>query len=90
MQMHKVIDYLRILLKSVNASSLKPLFFFKKNNRYRTTKMNFYCTTKGKVPDYLQLHVIYEFSCPASNAGYNGKTDQNFDKRIKEDLGLDF
>lgn len=52
--------------------------------------MNFYCTTKGKVPDYLQLHLIYEFSCLASNAGYNGKTDQNFDKRIKEDLGLDF
>lgn len=35
-------------------------------------------------------YTIYEFSCPASNAGYNGKTDQNFDKRIKEDLGLDF
>ena len=52
--------------------------------------MNFYCTTKGKVPDYLQLHVICEFSCPACNAGYNGKTDQNFDKRIKGDLGLDF
>ena len=42
--------------------------------------MNFY---------YLQLHVIYKFSCSACKAGYNRKTDQNFNLRIKEDRGLD-
>lgn len=33
--------------------------------------------------------MLYEISCSACNAGYNRKTDQNFNLRIKEDRGLD-
>ena len=38
MQMHKVTDYLRILLKNLKAWSLKP--FLKKT--YKTPTVNFY------------------------------------------------
>ena len=47
------------------------------------------CNTKDWIPDYLKSHVIYEFSCPACNAGYIGKTDRNLGTRIKEHCGLD-
>ena len=44
-------------------------------NIYKTTKMSYYCNTKDIIPDYLKCHVVYEFCCPACNAGYIGKTD---------------
>ena len=56
---------------------------------YKTTKMSYYCNTKDRIPDYLKSHVVYEFSCPACNAGYIGKTDRNLGTRIKEHCGLD-
>ena len=58
-------------------------------NIYRTTAMSYYCNTKDRIPDYLKSHVVYEFSCPACNAGYIGKTDRNLGTRIKEHCGLD-
>ena len=58
-------------------------------NIYKTTKMSYYCNTKDRIPDYLKSHVVYEFSCPACNAGYIGKTDRNLGTRIKEHCGLD-
>ena len=51
--------------------------------------MSYYCNTKGRIPNYLKTHVVYEFSCPACYAGYIGKTDQNLGTRIKEHCGLD-
>ena len=44
---------------------------------------------KGQNPDYLKSHVVYEFSCPACNAGYIVKTDRNLGTRIKEHCGFD-
>ena len=58
-------------------------------NIYKATKMTYYCNTKDRIPDYLKSHVVYEFSCPACNAGYIGKTDRNLGTRIKEHCGLD-
>ena len=58
-------------------------------NIYKTTKMSYYCNTKDRIPDYLKSHVVYEFSCPACNAGYIGKTDRNLGTWIKEHCGLD-
>ena len=58
-------------------------------NIYKTTKMSYYCNTKDRIPDYLKSHVVYEFCCPACNAGYIGKTDRNLGTRIKEHCGLD-
>ena len=51
--------------------------------------MNYHCNIKGKIPDYLKSHVVFEFSCPACNAGYIGKTDRNLGTQIKEHCGLD-
>ena len=51
--------------------------------------MSYYCNTKDRIPDYLKSHVVYEFSCPACNAGYIGKTDRNLGTRIKEHCRLD-
>ena len=59
------------------------------NYIYKTTKMSHYCNTKDKISDYLKSHVVYEFSCPACNARYIGKIDQNLGTRIKEHCGLD-
>ena len=58
-------------------------------NLYKTTKMSYYCNAKDRIPDYLKSHVVYEFSCPACNACYIGKTNRNLGTRIKEHCGLD-
>ena len=55
----------------------------------RLVKMSYYCNAKDRIPDYLKSHVVYEFSCPACNAGYIGKTDRNLGTWIKEHCGLD-
>ena len=36
--------------------------------------MSNYCNPKDRIPDYLKSCEVYEFSCPACNAGYIGKT----------------
>ena len=51
--------------------------------------MCYYCNTKDRIPDYLKSHTVYEFSCPACNGGYIGKTDWNLGTWIKEHCGLD-
>ena len=51
--------------------------------------MSYYCNTKDRNPHYLKSHVAHEFSCPACNVAYIGKTDRNLDTRIKERCGLD-
>ena len=58
-------------------------------NIYKTTTMSYYCNTKDRIPEYSKSHVVYEFSCPACNADYIGKTDRNLGTRIKEHCGLD-
>ena len=50
--------------------------------------MSYYCNTKDRIPDYLKSHVVYEFCCPACNAGCIGKADQNIGTWIKEHCGL--
>ena len=57
-------------------------------NIYKTTKMSYYCNTKDRIPDYLNPHVVYEFCCPACNAGYIDKIDRNLGTRIKEHCEL--
>ena len=59
------------------------------NPSYKTTKMSYYCKTKERIPDYLTSHEVYEFCCPACNAGYIGQTDQNLGTRIKGNCELD-
>ena len=51
--------------------------------------MSYHCNTKDGIPDYLKSHVVYEFCCPACDAGYIGKTDQNLGTQIKQHCGLD-
>ena len=57
-------------------------------NIYKTTKMSYYCNTKDN-SRLIKIPVVYEFTCPACNAGYIAKTDWNLDTRIKEHSGLD-
>ena len=45
--------------------------------------MSYYCKTKETIPDYFISYTVYEFSCPACNAGYSVQTDQNLGTRIK-------
>ena len=42
-----------------------------------------------RIPDYWKTRAVYEFSCPARNAGCIGKTDQNLGTQIKECCCLD-
>ena len=37
--------------------------------------------------EYLKSHIEYEFSCPACNSKYIGKTDQNFSTCVQEHSG---
>ena len=67
----------------------KKLKLFILKNIHKTTKMSYYCNTKGRIPDYLKSHIVYEFCCPACNAGYIGKTDWNLGTQTKEHCGLD-
>ena len=69
---------------------LKRILFqpFILKNTYKTTKMRYYCNTKDIIPNYLKSHVVCEFCCPACNAGYIGKTDQNLGTWMKEQRGL--
>ena len=55
----------------------------------KTTKVSDFCNTKDRIPHYLKSHVVYDFFCPACNAGYIGNTDRNLGTRIKEHCGLD-
>ena len=50
--------------------------------------MSHYCNTRDRIPYYLNSHLVYEFSCPACNAGYIGKAYQNLGTWIKEHCGL--
>ena len=45
-----------------------------------------FCNTKDRVPGNLKEHVICVFSRPVCNAGYIGKTDQNFSGLDKNSL----
>ena len=51
--------------------------------------MSYCCNEKDRIPDYLKSHVVYEFCCPACNAGYIGKTNRNLGTQTKEHCGLD-
>ena len=63
---------LKNLTKKLKLIISKP---FTLANINKTTKMNYHCNTMDRIPDYLKSHVIYEFSCPACNTVYVGKTD---------------
>ena len=54
------------LVKNLTGSSLNLSSY---KNIYKTTKVSYYCNTKGRIPDYLKSHVVYEFCSPACNAG---------------------
>ena len=63
---------LKNLTKKLKLIISKP---FALANINKTTKMNYHCNTMDRIPDYLKSHVAYEFSCPAYNTVYVGKTD---------------
>ena len=85
MLVHKVTDYLKTSHKKLKQIISKPFIL---KNIYKTTKMSYYCNTKDRIPDYLKSHLIYEFCCPACNAGYIGKTGRNLGIQIKEHCGF--
>ena len=51
---------------------------------YDVTKIDFFCSTKDKMPTLNQSFVVYEFVCPGCNADYVGKNGRTLFERNVE------
>ena len=52
---------------------------------YDVTKIDFFCSTKDKMPTLNQSFVVYEFVCPGCNADYVGKNGRTlFERNVEQ------
>ena len=81
MHEYKEKKLIKILVKKLKRHIDEP---FKLRNIDCWKKLSYYCNTKDKMPKYLKSQIKYEFSCPACNKKYIGKTDRNFGTHVQK------
>eukprot|EP00111_Clytia_hemisphaerica_P006275 TCONS_00018172-protein len=66
--------------RNLSLGSKKIIF----KQRFKTTKISYYCNTKDRSPLLTSSNVVYEFKCPGCSSKYIGKSDRTLSERTRE------